>query len=131
MRMKKKLIITLSTVIFALFLFSSCQTKEERVINKFERLSERINKNSETFTDKDWEEVLIEYENLHKGAMDCEFNEEQLREFGRVDGILTGVITREGSKKLGRDFFKFLNDGKEVVKGFIEGFSEGISSENE
>ena len=129
--MKKKTITIFCIFIFALFLFSSCQTKEERVINKFKDLAERVDKNSDTFSDQDWEEVLDEYEALNDEAMDCEFTNEQLREFGRVDGLLTGVITREGSKKLGRDLGRYLNEGKEVMKGFIEGFSEGISSEKE
>ena len=117
--------------IFALFLFSSCQTKEERVINEFKNLAERVDKNSETFSDQDWEEVLAEYGALHDEATDCEFTNEQLREFGRADGLLTGVITREGSKKLGRDFGRYMKEGKQVIKGFLEGFSEGISSEDE
>ena len=129
--MKMKSITLLGIFIFALFLFSSCQTKEERVINKFKDLAERVDKNSETFSDKDWEEVLTEYEALHDEAMDCEFTNEQLREFGRVDGFLTGVITREGSKKLGRDLGRYLNEGKQIMKGFLEGFNEGISSEDE
>ena len=129
--MKKKSITILGIFIFALFLFSSCQTKEERLINKFESLAERVDKNSESFSDKDWEEVLAEYEALHDEAAGCEFTNEQLREFGRADGFLTGVITREGSKKLGRDLGKYINEGKQVIKGFIEGFSEGISSEDE
>ena len=127
--MKKKSINLLGIFIFALFLFSSCQTKEERVINKFESLAERVDKKSDTFSDEDWEEVLAEYEALHDEAMDCDFTNEQLREFGRVDGLLTGVITREGSKKLGRDLGRYMNEGKQIMKGFLEGFSEGISSE--
>jgi hypothetical protein len=129
--MKKKSITILGIFIFAMFLFSSCQTKEERVINKFKDLAERVDKNSDTFSDQDWEEVLDEYEALNDEAMDCEFTNEQLREFGRVDGLLTGVITREGSKKLGRDLGRYINEGKQVMKGFLEGFSEGISSEKE
>jgi hypothetical protein len=129
--MKKKSITIMGILIFALFLFSSCQTKEERVINKFKDLAERVDKNSDTFSDQDWEEVLDEYEALNDEAMDCEFTNEQLREFGRVDGLLTGVITREGSKKLGRDLGRYINEGKQVMKGFLEGFSEGISSEKE
>ena len=129
--MKKKSITILGIFIFAMFLFSSCETKEEHVINKFKILAERVDKNSDAFSDEDWEEVLAEYEALHNEASDCDFTYEQLRDFGRVDGLLTGVITREGSKKLGRDLGRYLNEGKEVMKGFIEGFSEGISSEKE
>ena len=44
--MKKNSITILGTIIFALFLCSSCKTKEERVINQFKSLSERVNKNS-------------------------------------------------------------------------------------
>ena len=129
--MKKKSITILGIFIFAMFLFSSCETKEERVINKFKILAERVDKNSDAFSDEDWEEVLAEYEALHNEASDCDFTYEQLREFGRVDCLLTGVITREGSKKLGRDLGRYINEGKQVMKGFLEGFSEGISSEKE
>lgn len=111
-------------LMFNILLFSSCQTKEERVINKFESLAERVNKNSETFSDKDWEGVLAEYEAIHKEAKECEFSDEQLREFGRVEGLLSGVMAIEGSKKLGRDLGKYVNKGKQVVEGFFEGISE-------
>lgn len=129
--MKKKTITIFCIFIFAMFLFSSCQTKEERVINKFESLAERVDKNSETFSDQDWENVLTEYAALHDEAMDCEFTDEQLREIGRVDGLLTGVITREGSKKLGRDLGRYVKEGEQIMKGFLEGFNEGLSSEEE
>lgn len=129
--MKIKSISIFGIFLFALFLFSSCQTKEERVINKFESLAKHIDKNSESFSDEDWEEILVEYKALHEEALECEFTSEQLRDFGRVDGLLTAVITREGSKKLGRDFGRYMNEGKQVIKGFIEGFTQGISSEDE
>ena len=126
--MKIKVTYYLAMICIAISL-SSCQTKEERVINKFENLSEYIKEGKDTFTVSDWEQILSEYEALHKEALECEFTQEQQELIGRVDGNLTAIITKEASKKLGRDVAKFFDNGKNILKVFLDGFSESISSD--
>ena len=126
--MKTKTLSILAVLILA-FALSSCQTKEKRIINKLENLSERVEKGGDDLTSEDWEDILSEYEAIHEEAMKCDFSQEQLKEFGRVDGQLSAAITREGAKKLGRDVAKFLDSGKNYMKGFLDGFGDVMKSE--
>lgn len=126
--MKTKTLSILAMLLLA-FALTSCQTQEERVINKLENLSERIEKGGNDLTSEDWEDILSEYEAIHEEAMDCDFSQEQLKEFGRVDGQLSAAITKEGAKKLGRDVAKILNGGKDYMEGFIDGLGDVMKSD--
>lgn len=117
-------IIHLLGIILVILFFASCQTKEERIIAKFENLSEYIDEGKDSFSTNDWEQIFSEYLALQKEARDCDFSQEQLKEVGRADAYLTAIITKEASKKLGRDVAKFINNGKDVLNGFIDGLSE-------
>lgn len=125
--MKQPFLFILS--ILFLMPLSSCQTKEERVINKLESLAERIDCDGEKFEKEDWEVVLKEYQQLQTEAADCKFSSEQLQELGRVEGKLTAVITREGAKSLGRSVGDFLQNGSQVLQGVFDGMNESLQKE--
>lgn len=125
--MKTKTLSIFAMLLLA-FALTSCQTQEERVINKLGNLSERIEKGGNDLTSEDWEDILSEYEAIHEEALKCDFTQEQLKEFGRVDGQLSAAITREGAKKLGRDVAKFLDSGKNYMEGFLDGLGDVINS---
>lgn len=92
-------------------------------------LSERIEKNAETYDAEDWEAVLKEYQQLQTEAMDCEFSSEQLKELGHVEGKLSAVMTRESAKSFGRSVGDALQNSGQVIQGVLEGLSESIQSE--
>ena len=121
--MKTKLLSFFSILFIALTL-TSCQTREERVISKMETLSERIEKNADTFDSEDWEAVFKEYAQLQEQAAKCEFSEEQYKELGRIEAKLTSVLTSEGAKSFGRDFDNLLKNGKNFIDGFMQGITE-------
>lgn len=123
--MKTKLLSFFSILFIALTL-TSCQTREERVISKMETLSERIEKNADTFDSEDWEAVFKEYAQLQEQAAKCEFSEEQYKELGRIEAKLTAALASERAKNFGRDFGNLLNSGKEFVDGFLEGLSDAV-----
>ncbi len=108
--------------IFLLCLFVSlcaltyCQTKEERVIKDLEELSDQLEVNKETTTDICWKEVFAKYKQIHKEAKECEFSQEQLREFGRAEGKLTTILTKEGARKMSKKIKGFARNGKYVIK---------------
>lgn len=104
-------------------LFTSCQSKEERVINNLEKLAERINEDGEEFTDEEWEEVATEFAKLQDEASDCNFDKEQSRQFGRAEAKVIKATVREGGKNIGRH----LRDAFDQGAGMLEGFAEGIS----
>ena len=82
--MKVKFIIT-ALVTSALSL-TSCKSREEKVINKLDNLSERIERNGSKFDAEDWEEAIEDFADIHEEMQDCEFTKEQLRELGKKEG---------------------------------------------
>lgn len=106
------------------FVMSSCQSKEERVIKALESLSQQVEQRADQFTEKDWENVIAKFEKIHEDALDCNFSEEQFKELGRLEGKLTATIAKESSKKLGRKVQDLINKGKSALEGFIEGLGQ-------
>ena len=105
----------------------SCQSKEEQVISGLEKLATQIDQRADSFTDKDWESIMAKYEELHEQSMECDFTKDQLKELGRVEGKLTTIFAKEGSKKIGRDIKKFIDGGKAVIDGFLQGVDEVVN----
>lgn len=108
---------------FMLFL-NSCKPHEERVINRLDNLSEKVEKNGSKWNADQWADALEELEDIHYDMEDCEFTPEQLRTLGRVEGRLTVIIMTEGAKKLGDKFLSFM----EGAGAFMKGYQEGVES---
>ena len=119
-----------ATTVLALCLIvafmSSCQTQEEKVINKMQALSERVQGQSDSFTDSQWEDIYTEFESLQTQAKDCDFTTEQLKEVSAAEAELTAAIAKQKAKELGNDISDLINEGEEIVNGVIEGFKEGL-----
>lgn len=128
--MIKKHFFTIVFLIAILLSFSSCKSKEEKVISRLENLSERIDKNGHKFDDEDWVEAFEDLEDIHEDMEDCEFTQEELKKVGRADGRLTAIIAREGAKSLGREASSFLRNFSSFAKGFQEGAQENFKEEN-
>ena len=122
--MRTKVLLFFGFLLFA-FMLTSCQSKEERVLSNLEKLSMRIESNSQSFDDEDWDAVFVEYEQLHEEAMQCDFTQEQIKELGRVEGKLAAKLTKERAKSLGRDVRNLLETGKNYFDGFMEGLKDG------
>ena len=61
--MMKKAIKVLALCLIVAFM-TSCQTKEEKVINKLQALAERVESQSDSFSDSQWENIYSEFESL-------------------------------------------------------------------
>ena len=114
-----------------LFTMAACQTKEERVINKTNRMAEAVEQKSDTYTDAQWDKLISDFENLQKQAAECDFNKDQLKEFAKAEAKLTAAIAKHGAKKLGDKLNDLLDEGKEVVDGILEGLKEGFGDGEE
>lgn len=112
-------------------LFTSCQSKEERVINNLEKLADRINEDGEEFTDEDWEDAATELAKLQEEASDCNFDKEQSRQFGRAEAKVIKATVREGGKNIGRRLRDAFDQGAGMLEGFAEGMSEGDADDAE
>ena len=121
--MKKKIFIIFETL-FITFIMCSCKPHEERVMNRLDKLAEKVQKNGTKWDVDQWADALEELEDIHYDMEDCEFTPQQLRALGRVEGKLTVIIMTEGAKKLGKELVPFL----EGAGAFMKGYSEGVES---
>lgn len=126
--MKVKFIIT--ALVTSALCLTSCKSREEKVINKLDNLSERIERNGSKFDAEDWEEAIEDFADIHEEMQDCEFTKEQLRELGKKEGKVSAILAKEGSKALGREFKNFLGNFGAFAKGFKEGAEENVSEED-
>ena len=123
---------SLRIVVFAAILFSitSCKSREEKVIDRLDSLSERIEKNGHKFDADDWADVLEDLADIHEDMEDCEFTKEELKAIGRADGRLTAIIMKKGAKALGRDAFSILKTYGSYFNGFRKGIEDNYNSED-
>ena len=103
---------------------TSCKSKEERVIRDIKNLAERIDENGKNFDAEDWEEALEDLAEIHEDMEDCEFTPEQLHKLGKIDGRLTVIIVREGTRAVGKGVTDFVRGAGNFFKGFEEGTKE-------
>ena len=124
--MKKKVLLTLTVVMLGLFCLTSCQSKEERTINKLEQLSERIEKNGEDYDVEEWNGIMKELESIHEDIGECDLTSQQMKEVGRIEAKLYKTIMKNGSKL----FSGALSSFGSYAKGFKEGLMDEDFDEN-
>jgi predicted ATP-binding protein involved in virulence len=126
--MMKKAIKVLTLCLLVAFL-TSCQTKEEKVINKLNALAERVESKADSFTDSQWENIYNEFESLQAQTKDCDFTAEQLKEVAKAEAELTAAIAKQKAKEVGNDIKDAINEGKEVLNGIFDGIKEGLGGD--
>ena len=104
--------------------FISCRSREEKVIHDLKNLAEKVNKNGKNFDAYDWEDAFDDLAEIHEDMADCEFTPEQLLKLGKVDGQLSVIIMREGSRAAGKSVTDFIRSAGSFFKGFEEGSKE-------
>ena len=126
----KKAIKVLALCLLVAFM-SSCQTKEEKVIKKFQALAERVENKSDSFTESEWENIYTEFESLQTQTKDCDFTAEQLKEVAKAEAELTAAIAKQKAKEVGNSINDVINEGKEVLNGIFDGIKEGLGGGDE
>lgn len=124
-----RVLLTTIFTLFAMITLSSCQSQEERVVSRIEKLSARIDADGKNFSPEDWEEALEELEEIHDDMGDCEFTKEQLKAVGRADGKLTIIITKQAAKAMGRDVGTLMKNISTYAKGLKEGAESAYDGE--
>ena len=124
----KKAIQILTLCLLVAFM-TSCQTKEEKVINKLQALAERVESKADSFTDSQWESIYSEFESLQTQTKECDFTTEQLKEVAKAEAELTAAIAKQKAKEVGNDIKDAINEGKEVLNGIFDGIKEGLGGD--
>jgi len=110
-------------IIFVSFLAFSCESKETPIGN-LEDLTEEIIENSKDYSDEDWEEAALQYQQI-EADLDkhrSEYSDLELREIGKMKGKCLAIFAKRSAK----DFKENIKDLMHEASGILEGFSEGL-----
>lgn len=113
-----------SIIILLTSLFiSSCNSKETP-INNLDDLTEEIAENNEEYSDADWQDAALQYEQIEADLEEhrSEYSDEELQEIGKKKGKCLVFFAKHASK----DFKENMKDAVNEVAGILEGFTEGL-----
>lgn len=97
-------------VILSFTVFTSCQSKEERVISKLESLCKTVE--SDSFSMDDLETVKAKFEQLHQETRECNFTNEQVKEVAKLEARFTKALATKAIEHAGN-----------VMGGALEGLT--------
>lgn len=118
----KKAFKILAFSLLVTLMFTSCKSKEEKVIDQLNDLTEQIEKKSSKWDTEDWQKAFKKVEEIHNEMLECDFSNDQLQELGEVEGRLTSIIMNNGIPALGDDLGSLI----EGAGSFVDGFEDGI-----
>lgn len=121
-----KKIMMMAMFVASLMLLGSCASREERVINKINRLAERVEENSNKMDVEEITEIVEDLADIHEEMEDCDFTSEQLREIGKADGKIVAVLARGAASELGSKALKYLGGAASIASGALEGLNSNI-----
>lgn len=120
----KKHLLLVATAILALTL-GACRSKDQRIIDRIDRLTERIQNDSENLDKADWDKILQDISDIHDQINDNDFTPEEMQAIARAEGQLMGAMAREGVKAVKTG----MSDALETINDFANGFLEGLEDD--
>ncbi len=116
----------LLVALMAIMLLSSCMSKEERALDRLQTMVEKIEKNGDSLTSEQWEQLYKDYSDLHAKIVsdDYHFTDEQTRELGRLDGKLGKAFVKHSMNDFGKAAGDFIKKGSEFLKGVLDSDDE-------
>ena len=117
MKLNKTLIV--AALLLGVFVLASCKSKEQRVIDKIEELTERMEEEGDTYTIDDWNAVIAEHAKIVSDAEDCDFDFDERRELSKAEREFRTMLITKGAKSIVGDY---LNMGNQLMQGVMEGF---------
>lgn len=115
----------LFTLVALLFLgFVSCDSSQSAV-RDLEMLLNEIEANYQSYSEEDWEDMLMSYSAIEEELAKHEYTDEELKEIGRIKGRCLGYLTKQSVK----DLEKQLKDLSKEIEGGIEGLLEVLSDD--
>lgn len=110
-------------LLLCVFVFAACENKQTP-IKKLENLNRTIVQESDSFTDRDWENAIAEYEQIEQELSMYDYTDEELRMIGRMKGRLLAKISKEYLDETAKGIDAYLK----MFEGALEGFMEELGS---
>lgn len=111
----KKLFAFTFIMLVSLLLLTACD-KKQRAIDNLSDFVEKVRKNAPDYTDKDWEEVDKEYDEIMTEIEKYEYSEKEAERIGELQGRLDAIKVKNG----GKDVINTLMKWKMRIKSFFD-----------
>ena len=115
----KHILRTMFIAIMAIMLLGSCKSKEEKVLNRLQNMSQQIEKHGDEMTSEQWKKLYDEYTDLHSKLLNekYDFTDEQMRELGRLEGKIGKAFVKHSMSDFGKAAGELIEKGTEFLKG--------------
>lgn len=124
MRMKKYILPLLAAGILSL---SACQSKSSR-IDDLKDFVEEIQKDSEDYTQEQWEKANEEFSQLLDKINSYEdLSEDELKEVAKLQGQYAATVFKNSGKAI----MEQMEKAGAVLDGFFEGIDQGLDDNEE
>ena len=116
----KQLLIMAFVALVPVFTLSSCQSREERIISRYESLCEEIEEDDDFDTDDQYNEIV----NDSKG---CSFTSEQQAQLAEITTRFVTVMTKKVSGSMINSAGDIMKVGVKTMNGMMKGLVDGAS----
>ncbi len=108
-------------ILLSAFFLISCDSKEAPV-NELDDLTEEISENSKDYSDEDWEEAALQYQQIEADLEKhhAEYTDAELKEIGKKKGKCLAFFAKQSAKNLKDN----MEDMMHEASGLIEGLKE-------
>ena len=123
---RKTYLFVISFCMVLAFCLSACSTKQGP-INNLSSLAEEVQANGSNYTEEDWNAVAEELEVIESEMEQYkdEYTDEDIKEIGRLKGILVAQYTKESVKSITSG----VENAMKEAEGFVDSFLSSFSSE--
>ena len=117
-------------LLLCVLVFTSCENKQTP-IKKLEKLDRTLVQQSESFTEQDWENALMAYEQIEQELSMYNYTDEELRQIGKMKGRLLAKISKEYLNKTMDEVDSYLKMFEGALEGFMEELGTALDSEED
>ena len=122
----KQLFIVAFVALVPVFTLSSCQSREERIISRYESLCEEIEEDDDFDTD-DMKEYTDQYNEIVNDSKGCSFTSEQQAQLAEITTRFVTVMTKKVSGSMINSAGDIMKVGVKTMNGMIKGLVDGAS----
>lgn len=122
MKLKSFIVLILCSLLIA-----ACASQEERRVRSLQKFTTDLQKNSDKYSDEQWQKAIDEYEAITESLQTGLYTDEERREIGKLKGQCLAIFTQYivGAYQLE------LEGATKELQGALEGFFDAFNKDNE
>ena len=118
--MKLKSIIVL---ILCSLLLAACATQEERRVKSLQKFTADLQKNSDKYSDEQWQKSIDEYEAITESLQTGRYTDEERREIGKLKGQCLAIYAQYAVGAYQKELEGATNELQGVLEGFFDAYN--------